>query len=702
MAKYLVTLCIFCAVLLPGCKDDSGPTKSSGAKPAAPSTLGAASIGASHIELVWKDNSANESGFKVERSTGASTTFKVIAGLGENITTFTDSLLEPATLYKYRVKAFNNSGNSGYSNMLSVTTAARTAIAAPTELTATAVSASQIDLKWRDNSDNETGFKIERAAGTEGTFKVIGSVGAGKTVFEDTKLAPFTSYRYRIRAVNASHSSDYSKVVTATTMASSGLGAPSNLVATPVSATQINLSWTDNASNETGFKIERAPALSNSWTRVDGVAANVTEYQDKGLAAATSYKYRVMAFDGDRRFAYSNEAQATTPAEGTPPAGPFRLTATAVSTSQINLVWMDPADNEDGFKIERAGGTHADFTEIAEVGVNVTTYDDKDLQPATLYSYRVRAFNTHGHSGYSGVASATTKELEVKAPVLTGPETSTGTFTLTMSYDWPFLASNWDCYELEESTTSFTDGFTNIHKSPAGRHPSPYTVDLTRRAGTYYYRARVYAGAGPNPGHSAYSEAIRVTVQATQVTRFVNNTSYPIVSLQVDGVEQFPASPYGIVPGNYYQLPLNRGSHHYRAVNGFWDGASRFEMYNWTGSFLQPVGATQTITFNDPTINQLLTRFQSTGTWEGSFWQNLIPHTATFKFTSSGTWTLYVDGNYDSQGNYTLVRRQPETFSVVFSIGPYQGTLYETLGYFVMENGPADWKIIEYYYQGSK
>lgn len=794
MSKNVIAfLSVLCLAFVFGCKNDDSPTKSSGAKPASPTTLGASNIGSTQIILVWKDNSSNETGFRIERGPGGSDTFGVIATVGADTTTFTDSGLTPGVQYHYRVKAFNKSKSSGYSNVLTVTTAAQSSIIAPSDLTATAVSGSQIDLKWKDNSNNESGFQIERAAGTGGSFTVVTSVGTGKTTFQDTGLSPSTLYRYRIRAFNATNFSEYSAEASATTLPSSGFNAPTNLIATPVSSSLINLSWTDNTDNESGFKIERAPggseafaeigsvgsnvtsyqntgltegttyryrvraynstsnsgysniaeattsgsgtlntptnltatavsssqinlewtdnsdnengfkverslALANSWSEISGVGAGVTQYQDKGLPASTDYKYRVKAYNSSSESGYSNIAQAGTQAAGSPPAAPIGLTATAVSTSQINLAWTNATGDADGTKIERAGGDNPDFTEIAVVGSNVTSYQDTGLQSATLYSYRVCAFNAYGNSVYS-TASAKTEPLPVQAPVLTGPETSSGTFTLTMTYNWPGLASNWDCYELEESTTSYTEGFTNIHKSPAGQHPSPYTVDLTRGAGTYYYRARVYAGSGPNPGLSAYSEAIRVIVSVTQVTRFANNTSYPIISLQVDGAEQFPASPYGIIPGNYYQLPLNLGNHSYRAVNGFWDGPSRFEMYTWTGTFQQPAGI-QTVTFNDPTINQLLTRFQSTGTWEGSFWQNLIPHTATFKFTSSGTWTLYVDGNYSSQGTYSLVQRQPQTFSVVFSVGSFNGTLYETLGYFMMQNGPSDWKIIEYYYKG--
>jgi subtilisin family serine protease len=99
-----------------------------------------------------------------------------------------------------------------------------------------------------------------------------------------------------------------------------------------------------------------------------------------------------------------------TPPPAALPAAPSNLTASAVSSSQINLAWVDNADNETGFEIERCTGSKCDnFTRIATVGANVTTYADTGLSPRTTYRYRVRAYNANGDSTYSNIAKATTK-----------------------------------------------------------------------------------------------------------------------------------------------------------------------------------------------------------------------------------------------------------------------------------------------------
>src|SRR5256885_2160695 len=99
--------------------------------------------------------------------------------------------------------------------------------------------------------------------------------------------------------------------------------APTTLAATAVSPSQINLSWTDNATTEDGFRIERcAGAGCSAFVEIATVGANVVTYQNTGLTASTSYSYRVRAYNAGGTSSYTNTATATTPT-APPTVGPL-------------------------------------------------------------------------------------------------------------------------------------------------------------------------------------------------------------------------------------------------------------------------------------------------------------------------------------------------------------------------------------------
>ena len=328
------------------------------ALPAVPTNLVATPSPTSlQISLTWMDNSGNETSFVVERSPNGTDTWTQIGTPIVNATSFTDTTagLSVGTVYYYRVRATDALGDSGNSNVANATTASPPA--APTNLAATAATnAVQIDLTWTDNSSNEDGFIIERSPNGTDSWTQIAAPAADATSFSDTSagLAMNTTYYYRVRATNADlGASGNSNVINATT--ASTPNAPGNLVATPVSnALQVNLVWTDNSNNETGFIIERSPNGTDTWAQVGTATVNETAFSDTtaGLAANTTYYYRVRANDALGTSANSNVAFATIDAS---PAAPGNLVATAATSAlQINLTWTDNSSNEDGFVVERS------------------------------------------------------------------------------------------------------------------------------------------------------------------------------------------------------------------------------------------------------------------------------------------------------------------------------------------------------------
>lgn len=205
---------------------------------------------------------------------------------------------------------------------------------------------------------------------------------------------------------------DYFRIVKGT-VAPVVPAAPSNLVATTFSSSQINLTWTDNANNENGFKIEQSTD-GTAFTQIAAVGSNATSFSVTGLTASTTYHYRVASFNDAGNSEYSNTANATTsPAPPALPLAPSGLNATVVSRTQISLSWTDNSGNETGFRIERCKGPNCtNFVQITQVGANVNTFLDTGLTRNTSYNYRVRAFNAGGNSAYSNTATGKTLKFD--------------------------------------------------------------------------------------------------------------------------------------------------------------------------------------------------------------------------------------------------------------------------------------------------
>lgn len=173
---------------------------------APPSGLLAGAVSSSQIDVGWLDNSVNETGFELERKTGAGGVWMLQATVEAGVTNYSDTALPKGTEYYYRVRAFNANGTSSYSGEASATTLEPPD--APSGLTRTEVSPTRNDLAWLDNSDNETGFALERKAGMYGRWAQIDTVGANVTNCTDEGFLADT-YFYRLRAYNADGYSRY-------------------------------------------------------------------------------------------------------------------------------------------------------------------------------------------------------------------------------------------------------------------------------------------------------------------------------------------------------------------------------------------------------------------------------------------------------------------------------------------------------------
>ena len=389
-------------------------------KPDAVTGVAASALSASSIDVRWDPDTTsapNEATFwEVERSPNGSTGWTQVAVVVINA--YVDTGLAASTQYWYRVIAGNCYDKTPPSATANATTQAASAPTAPTGVSASAsTTAVAVTITWTDASSNETGFYVYRnTTNTTTGATLLSTLGAGVQTYTDNATnnpsappAIGTVYYYWVSAYNGvgeSAKTAASQNATGGVTTLNVPAAPTSLTATATSTTQINLAWTDNATNETGYTVERrSPAGSGSYSTVTTLLAGATSFSNTGLTESTQYEYRVYATN-----AAGNSANSNAASKFTIPATPTGLTATAVSSSQINLAWTDVSTGNTGQRIERRSPSGSgSYSTLTTVSATATTYSDTGLTASTSYEYRIVATNPDYDSSPSTAANATTQ-----------------------------------------------------------------------------------------------------------------------------------------------------------------------------------------------------------------------------------------------------------------------------------------------------
>ncbi|MBT8461969.1 MAG: hypothetical protein KJO44_05545 [Gemmatimonadetes bacterium] len=278
--------------------------------PGKPKELKAEARGPYAVDLDWKNVRGSE-GYYVYRDGN-----RVAEA---NSSDYRDEGLQPATTYVYRVSAFDDDGDEGdLSDAVQVTTEALPAPTVPTDLVATTVGPYRIDLQWSPSA-SESGIAFYRV------FRDGDEVATtGATAYEDSNLAPETSYEYRVSAVDRlDQESGLSEPAAAVTEMEPGPPPPRNLAAVAQSAIQINLSWSPPVASiypVQGYNVYR-----------DGEAIGFvvsTAFADAGLSAETTYGYTVSSVDTrgvEGELSVEVAATTDTSTDVIPPAPPTGL-----------------------------------------------------------------------------------------------------------------------------------------------------------------------------------------------------------------------------------------------------------------------------------------------------------------------------------------------------------------------------------------
>jgi hypothetical protein len=223
----------------------------------------------------------------------------------------------------------------------------------PASLVIANVTASSLELRWDDRSNNETTFHLERKVGGYGaTFSEIGTVAANVESFVLTGLSPATRYTFRVRARNASGYSGYSNERTVTT--ATGIpAAPGSLRAEPGTCDicspplpQLKLTWADLSTNETAFQVHVKTPATGAFTLLATLPANTTSYSLDNPPVGLPHTFRVRALNGAAGSAFSNDASATSPQGVTPSACTADVSTLCLGTGgrfRVRSVWRTTA-----------------------------------------------------------------------------------------------------------------------------------------------------------------------------------------------------------------------------------------------------------------------------------------------------------------------------------------------------------------------
>ncbi len=367
------------------------------------------------------------------------------------------------------------------------------AIFPPTNMTAAAVSSTQVNLSWSAGGGTANAFTVYRNGSPMAT------VPGSSLSYSDATAAPATTYSYAVDAVDTggNHSPKSSAASVTTPADTTPPTVPGNLTATPSSVTRVNLAWSASTDNVgvTGYTVYR------NGTKVGVTTGTTLTYADTGLAPSTTYTYTADAFDAaGNHSALSASATTTTLADTTPPTVPANVTASPTAPTQVSVAWAASTDNVGvtGYTVYRNG------TQIAVTAGTTLTYLDSGLAPSTTYTYTVDAFDAaSNHSSQSAPATATTPAA-TGTPTAPSNPSATAASATQINVAWsastgPAGVSGYTIYR--NGTQLATVAATSLTYSDTGLAPTT----------SYSYAVDAFDGTG---AHSPQSATVTATTLA--------------------------------------------------------------------------------------------------------------------------------------------------------------------------------------------
>ncbi len=491
--------------------------------PLAPQNLQLVSVTPTTVDLTWYDMADNEVQFEVWRfdapttSTVPQAAFLVptqtggAMGFGGN--NWTDTTVAPGMCYNYQVRAIAASGSfSTWNAPAPVQACVPAGTVTPT---ATAVSEFLVTVDWSNTTFPDTsvnGYRIERSLMVNGPWAPLVVAAPADRSYSDSGVLPSTSYFYRIVVIGTNGATVLTTApVAVTTPSPQPPAAPTGLTGSiPAGLMEVDLSWTDQASNEQGFSVERS-VNNGPWNAITGTLPAIAgtgaqgSYIDTTVSGNTTYSYRVVAVNGGGT-ATSNVYTITTPNTAVTVAAPTNTTAVLRRANQVRVSWTNNANNATGFVIERSVNGSAFSVLATTTSTRRTRFDDASVSAGNSYAYQVRAVRlANGVTIQSAASNIAT--IDLIAPL--APTNLAGSIQPLARRGAPAAVLTWTNVDPNAPTVTIEQSrdngvtWSNVG-SMAVLGPDGAFVDMGRRnrglrTGTYLYRVQAVNDIGGSP-----------------------------------------------------------------------------------------------------------------------------------------------------------------------------------------------------------
>jgi predicted phage tail protein len=516
--------------------------------------------GAAQVALTWTAPTSNGGAaitdYVIQSSTDGST-WTTFADGTSAATSATVTGLSNGTAYTFRVAAVNAAGTSTYSTVSESVTPLTTA-GAPTSLAGISGN-TEVSLTWIAPASNGgttiTDYIVQSSTdgSTWTTFADGLSMATSTTV---TGLSNGTSYTFRVAAVNAMGTGEYSTVSGSLTPATTP-DAPTAVTGS-IGSTQVTVSWTAPSSNGGAsiydYVIQYSSNSGTTWTTfADGTSAS-TSTTVTGLTNGTSYVFQVAATNAAGTGTYSAASSSVAPVAT--PGTPASLSGVA-GNAQVALSWTAPTSDGGSaltdYIVQYSSNSGSTWTTFADGTTTSTNATVTGLTNGTSYTFRVAAMNVAGAGTYSSASSAVTPLTTPGTP--TGATAVVGNAQINLSWTAPTSdgGSALTDYIVEYSSNSgstwaaFADGTSTATSA---------TVPGLTNGTSYTFRVAAVNGLGAG----SYSTASNA-VTAASTPGVPTGVSGTRGNTQVAVTWSAPASNGGSAISDYIvQYSSNSGS----------------------------------------------------------------------------------------------------------------------------------------------